>query len=74
MTSFDPTRSTHHPRKTREANVAHVRCITTVHLPDNVTIGEGSILNDDDPVVKRYGHFFEPLDATARRDLSLIHI
>ena len=40
--------------------MAHVRCITTVHMPDNVTIGEGSILNDDDPVVKRYGNFFGP--------------
>ena len=43
--------------------------------PISIRVHRGAavtILNDDDPVVKRYANFFEPLDATARRDTAVL--
>lgn len=52
--------------------MALVRSVTTIHFPDNVTVGEGSILDDNDPIVRRHPHFFEPVEAVAQRDAGIL--
>lgn len=52
--------------------MALVRSTTTFHAPGPVTVAEGAILDDGDPIVKQYRSFFEPINATARRDSQLL--
>ncbi|HOQ62221.1 MAG TPA: hypothetical protein PKZ08_16455 [Vicinamibacterales bacterium] len=41
--------------------MALVRSTTTFHAPDNVTVPVGAILEDTDPIVVRFGQFFQPV-------------
>jgi hypothetical protein len=49
-----------------------VRATTTVHLPDNVTINEGDILDDTEAAVSRCPMFFEPVGSAAARSAEVI--
>lgn len=44
--------------------MALVRAKSTIHLPGNITVVEGTLLEDSHPHVKRYGAWFEPAEAS----------
>lgn len=47
-----------------------VRATTTFHGADNLSVAEGSILNDKDPAVRKYPQFFVGVDAAAVRSVE----